>query len=94
MQSILKRIQRREPYYNHVLWDEERKQQEVLLKNLGEYPYKDPLKKGGKSRRRQVMYDDDEQYEGDEGDYYDGEMTDERPLEGSAGGVSFADSRE
>ena len=41
------------------------------------------------------MYDDDgEYYEGDDGEYYEGEDTMDRPVEGSAGGVSFADSRE
>jgi len=37
--NILKRIQHKEPYYNHLDWEYERKIQEGYLKNICEYPY-------------------------------------------------------
>lgn len=36
---ILKRIQHKEPYYNHLDWEYERKIQEGYLNNICEYPY-------------------------------------------------------
>lgn len=37
--NILKRIQHKEPYYNHLDWEYERKIQEGYLRNICEYPY-------------------------------------------------------
>lgn len=37
-QKILRRIQERQPYYNHAQWEEERKLQEQYVKNICEYP--------------------------------------------------------
>ena len=52
-QHILKRIQRREPTYNHVAWEEDRKVHESYLRNICEYPYQAPPQKGkGKLRSR------------------------------------------
>eukprot|EP00164_Ancoracysta_twista_P001578 GFYU01002067.1.p1 GENE.GFYU01002067.1~~GFYU01002067.1.p1 ORF type:complete len:225 (-),score=32.01 GFYU01002067.1:524-1198(-) len=37
-QAILKRIQHKEPYYNHLQWEEDRKQNEVYLSMICNYP--------------------------------------------------------
>lgn len=37
-QAILRRIQAREPVYNHYQWEEERMQNEKYLRNIMEYP--------------------------------------------------------
>ena len=38
-QSILKRIQHRQPFYNHLNWEEERKINEKYCKNICQYDY-------------------------------------------------------
>lgn len=37
-QAILRRIQAREPNYNHLDWEESRRKNEQYLKNIAEYP--------------------------------------------------------
>ena len=37
-QAILRRIQTREPTYNHLQWEEERRHNEQLIRNICEYP--------------------------------------------------------
>ena len=39
-QNILKRIQQREPNYNHLQWEEDRRLHESYLTNICEYPYR------------------------------------------------------
>jgi hypothetical protein len=46
-QEILRRIQQREPYYNHALWEEERRVHEQYIRNICEYPV--PGKPGSRS---------------------------------------------
>ncbi|GBG27875.1 Hypothetical Protein FCC1311_040982 [Hondaea fermentalgiana] len=46
-QKILRRIQERQPYYNHAQWEEERRLQERYVRNICEYPVN-----GDKKRRR------------------------------------------
>ena len=36
--ALLKRIQTRQPTYNHLKWEEERRKNEEYLKNICEYP--------------------------------------------------------
>eukprot|EP00514_Thraustochytrium_sp_LLF1b_P010660 CAMPEP_0184554342 /NCGR_PEP_ID=MMETSP0199_2-20130426/34713_1 /TAXON_ID=1112570 /ORGANISM="Thraustochytrium sp., Strain LLF1b" /LENGTH=130 /DNA_ID=CAMNT_0026950351 /DNA_START=397 /DNA_END=785 /DNA_ORIENTATION=- len=37
-QEILRRIQQREPFYNHTEWEQERKTHEQYMRNICEYP--------------------------------------------------------
>ena len=49
----MRRIQTREPTYNHILWEEESRKNEELVRNIGEYPVpRDDFgwKKGGMRR--------------------------------------------
>lgn len=52
-QQILRRIQEREPNYNHTKWIEDRKLSEGYLKNICEYPYQ--AGKGGKGNSKQQL---------------------------------------
>jgi len=38
-QALLKRIQQKQPFYNHLEWEEDRRRNEKYLKNICEYPY-------------------------------------------------------
>jgi len=44
-QAILKRIQLKEPFYNHLDWEEDAKQHDKYVKNICEYPV--PAREGG-----------------------------------------------
>merc|ERR1711871_121744 len=37
-QAILKRIQERQPFYNHLEWERERMQNEKYLRNISQFP--------------------------------------------------------
>jgi hypothetical protein len=37
-QAILKRIQERQPFYNHLEWERERLQNEKYLRNISQFP--------------------------------------------------------
>jgi len=46
--NILRRIQQREPNYNHLKWEQDRKVHESYIKNICEFPYQ----KGNKQKAR------------------------------------------
>jgi len=50
-QAILKRIQERQPFYNHLEWERERLQNEKYLRNISQFPESlpslDPTETGG-----------------------------------------------
>jgi len=50
-QRLLRRIQEREPFYDHNKWEEDRKKNEKLVKNISEYPTLSMSKPG----KRKVM---------------------------------------
>ena len=52
-QEILRRIQQREPNYNHAQWEEDRRQHERYMKNICEYPRVIGLKGGKKQQQKQ-----------------------------------------
>ena len=57
-QAILRRIQACQPSYNHLRWQQERKQHILNLKNICEYPVQPVfLGKSGRRRRRRVAND-------------------------------------
>jgi hypothetical protein len=41
-QAILRRISSKEPYYNHLAWDDEWNQNLVYMSNISNYPRKKP----------------------------------------------------
>lgn len=42
--KLVKRIQNRQPVYNHLNWEEDRRKTEQYLKHMGEYQWNGPMK--------------------------------------------------
>eukprot|EP00003_Mantamonas_plastica_P023389 TRINITY_DN41_c0_g2_i1.p1 TRINITY_DN41_c0_g2~~TRINITY_DN41_c0_g2_i1.p1 ORF type:complete len:292 (+),score=109.87 TRINITY_DN41_c0_g2_i1:195-1070(+) len=62
--NLLKRIQQKEPHYNHLQWKQERKQNERMLKNICEYPPSlIESKKGNKGKKDGSMEEQEEDEE-------------------------------
>lgn len=55
-QNILRRIQAREPTYNHLRWEEDRKRSEEWLHNISEYPVVICGKERGAMRENKLEY--------------------------------------
>ncbi len=72
--ALLKRIQTRQPTYNHLQWEEERRKNEEYLRNISEYP------DGLESLRKKKGLSDGNDFD-EEGDFY-GESTGKRELPG------------
>ncbi|KAJ1471254.1 KIAA1430-like protein-domain-containing protein [Baffinella frigidus] len=49
--QILRRIQHKEPYYNHLEWEEESRRAEEYLRNCAEYPIVLPSARGSTARQ-------------------------------------------
>mmetsp|Transcript_15910 Transcript_15910/g.40213 ORF Transcript_15910/g.40213 Transcript_15910/m.40213 type:complete len:223 (+) Transcript_15910:207-875(+) len=50
-QEILRRIQQREPFYNHAQWEEDRKAHEQYMRNICEYPVRQPDQEKKRGRK-------------------------------------------
>ncbi len=65
--ALLKRIQHRQPTYNHLRWEEERRKNEEYLKNISQFPDGlDSIKKKKKRLNRSQSsqeFDEDEIYD-------------------------------
>jgi len=62
-QDILRRIQQREPHYNHVEWEEDRKVHEQYLRNICEYPVDERREKRKKHTRSGLIPSLDSSYQ-------------------------------